>query len=134
MKKINEMLNVCRIDVCFEKSLMEIFFETSNGHITKVFLLVQKSFLKPQNICYPEPHLGREEAPIHESVTDNVRIVLYVYFPHLALSVVLWLLIAKLFVVFCYQNKNILAFPDENKTLTSKNFLLMPFLTKEAIW
>ena len=32
------------------------------------------------------------------------------------------------------QNKNILVFPDENKTLSSKNFLLMPFLTKEAIW
>ena len=36
-----------------------------------------------------EPHLGREEASIHESVIDNVRIVLYAYFPHLALSVVL---------------------------------------------
>ena len=36
-----------------------------------------------------EPHLGREEALIRESVTDNFRIVLYVYFLCLALSVML---------------------------------------------
>ena len=36
-----------------------------------------------------EPHLGREEVLIRESVTDNFWIVLYVYFLRLALSVML---------------------------------------------
>ena len=37
----------------------------------------------------PEPYLGGEEALIRESVTDNFRIVLFVYFLRLALSVML---------------------------------------------